>query len=479
MFHKILHAPPNSVAIGIGFLTFFGVTTSLSPLVVLTSGLAALFIFAVLWRPGELPILLVPVLLQFTAVALKPIMTAFTGGALQDLAEFDASLEPAALFALAGISALAFGLAIGTRGPKRESEDKPVLDLSFRRIIRLTLAAIILGHLLDLLAEKAGGARQILLGLGGLKWAGLFVMAYLTLHHRRGFPCLGLVVAIEIVLGMSGFFSEFRLVLFVLLGAALAAHGAVRGWGLIALTIGAALALLLAVFWSAVKKDYREFLNQETGEQVIRQPLDERLAWLGKRASEFDVATFVAGFESLTGRLSYIDFLAATMENVPEVLPHEGGLHLGEAILHVLTPRILFPNKPDVPNDTVMTAYYTKLPLAIYADENTSISIGYLGELYIDFGLFGALAAVFLIGLAYGRGYRSIRDNPRIPRFVNHGLCMMIALAFATFETALVKLVGSLVMVLAATFLIQRIFIVTPIFSRVFPTRTITFRTQT
>ena len=118
------------------------------------------------------------------------------------------------------------------------------------------------------------------------------------------------------------------------------------------------------------------------------------------------------GFENLLERISYIDFLAATMERVPKVIPHEGGTRLGEAVWHVLTPRILFPDKPEPPSDTQVTAYYTNLPNAVFASANTSISIGYLGELYIDFGVAGALLAVFLMGLIFGRCYRAIRIIP-------------------------------------------------------------------
>jgi len=145
------------------------------------------------------------------------------------------------------------------------------------------------------------------------------------------------------------------------------------------------------------------------------------------------------------------------MERVPQTLPHEGGALLGAAILHVMTPRILFPDKPSLPSDTEVTAHYTDLPIAVFADQNTSISIGYLGELYIDFGVFGALLAVFLIGLAYGWCYRAIRDYSCTPIFVNYALCMVLALPLLSFEVALIKLVGSAAMAVAAGLLLQRL----------------------
>ena len=56
----------------------------------------------------------------------------------------------------------------------------------------------------------SGGARQIVLALSGIRWAGLFVLAYATLRLRSGLRWLVTVVAIEIALGMTGFFADFK-----------------------------------------------------------------------------------------------------------------------------------------------------------------------------------------------------------------------------------------------------------------------------
>jgi hypothetical protein len=448
--------PIRPVAIGIGALTLAGMFASSSPLVVLASGSVAVLTLVLLWRPGELPILLLPAFYQFVQIALKPIMTAFTGTSLQDLSDFDANLEPAALFGLAALTALAVGLRWGTGRARTPSTNLTIESLPFSRILAVALAAIAFGHALDIVSAMVAGARQIALALSGVKWAGLFILAYSTLRLRRGVPLLAGVVVFEIVLGVSGFFADFRLVLFVLLGAMLATYGTLRARGIVTLAAGAALTLFLGVFWSSVKKDYRSFLNQGTGEQVVLQPLDERLSYLASEAAEFDSEQFAEGFDNLLARLSYIDFLAVTMKRVPEAIPHEDGARLAEAVLHVLTPRVLFPDKSELRRDTEVTAYYTDVADAVRADERTSISIGYLGELYIDFGIGGALLAVFLMGIASGRCYRAIRDHPGAPAFFNQGLCMMVALALATFDTSLTKLVGGFVMVVAAALLLQR-----------------------
>jgi hypothetical protein len=460
---RIVPAPhrPLPIVVGLVLLALVGVAASPSPFVVLASGIASILLFLLMWRPGQPPILLIPILIQFTQVALKPAMTVTIDSSLQDLADFDIDLEPAALFGLAGIVALAFGLRMGVGDPPRPA-NAAMADRPFRQLLTISLLAIVIGHAIHAIGARINGVQQIALSLGGLKWAGLFILAYSALRLRRGRPWLVAVVMFEIFLGMTGFFADFRLVLFVVAGAAIAAYGriSVRGFAVIGLVT--ALMLALAVFWTEGKAKYRTFLNQGTGEQVVLRSLDERIAYLTEKVAEFDSKKFGEGFEQLLERVSYIEFLAATMDRVPNVLPHEGGSLLEEAVWHVLTPRILFPDKAVLASDTVTTARYTGLPAAVLADENTSISIGYLGELYVDFGVWGALLAVTLVGLIFGRCYRAIRDYPRMPAPINYSLCMMFALSFCSFEISLIRLVGGALMTAAAALTLQRV--VWPVF---------------
>ena len=220
---------------------------------------------------------------------------------------------------------------------------------------------------------------------------------------------------------------------------------------------GVALSLLLltGIFWSAIKPDYRNFLNQGTGEQVVDRPLAERLQYVGRAADEFNSSQFNDGLRALVARLSYIDFLAVTISRVPDDLPHENGKHLRDAMLNIVTPRILFPDKPPTPNDSEVTAHYTGLTLDLSG--RTSISIGYLGELYIDFGYVGAIVGAFLIGVFGGLGFAILRSYRGIPLFMSYGLATMAMLPFSFFESDLVRFLGSAVTVFAACLVLQRL----------------------
>ena len=90
-------------------------------------------------------------------------------------------------------------------------------------------------------------------------------------------------------------------------------------------------------------------------------------------------------------------------------------------------------------NDSEATSHFAGVNLDLSG--NSSISIGYLGELYIDFGYVGAVVGAFLIGLLGGRAYAVLRAYRGIPLFFSYAIATMVLLQFILFET---DLVGSL-----------------------------------
>ncbi|MGH7192692.1 MAG: hypothetical protein ACREJM_04055, partial [Candidatus Saccharimonadales bacterium] len=125
---------------------------------------------------------------------------------------------------------------------------------------------------------------------------------------------------------------------------------------------------------------------------------------------------------------------------VPARKPHQKGELWLDAIKHVCMPRALFPNKRVV-NDSERTNRFTSRNVA-GADQGTSISIGYMGESYIDFGPVGMFVPIFLLGIYYGWIYRWF-----VRRAANPLLGMAIATSLLLFsahllESSNVKIVG-------------------------------------
>jgi len=168
-----------------------------------------------------------------------------------------------------------------------------------------------------------------------------------------------------------------------------------------------------------------------------------------------DSKQFFDGFDRLIARHGYIEFLALTMQNVPEVTPHENGRLTLAVLQHITAPRFLFPDKPALPNDTEITARYTGLRFIL--NDNVSISIGYLGELYVDFGLIGALLVVGGIGGLAGLAYGLLRDQGSGPVLFVAGLCLIVVLPLGYFGQAYSKTIGSLVFSMAIAFVVLRV----------------------
>ncbi|MBB5751867.1 hypothetical protein [Prosthecomicrobium pneumaticum] len=411
-----------------------------------------------LWTPRDVPVLLLPVAMQWLSVAIKPIQTAVFGVELNDLPRIGADLVSAAWFALAGIAALAVGMRLGLGLRPGDVQRRLLAEAQRwqpRRVIGASLAAIAGGHAADMSTAYAGGLGQLFLAFANLRLAGVFVLTFWCVATGRRLGLLSAVVLVETAFGMTGFFSDFKMVVFTFAVAAASAKPKLSLATLSLSAIAAISLICLGVFWNAVKGEYRTFLNAGSGAQVVVQPLDKRIEYMASMISSFDSERFSDGFSALVDRLSYIDFLASTMEYVPQVKPYGNGERLAAAISHILTPRFLFPGKPPLPNDTIVTEQYTGLR---FSDTiNTSISIGYLGEIYTDFGVFGALPIVGLLGWAMGRSISVLLNYRKIPLILSLSLAAVAVMPALFFERALVKLVGSMLTTFIATLLIQRV----------------------
>ena len=439
-------------------MTGFAAMASTSPLTVAASGACLMIAIWLLWSGDDPPILLLPPLFQWSQVSIIPLSTIWRQVPLNDLSEYGADLERSAFYGLAGVAALAVGLRLGSRQVGASAfAGRLRAEASawrFRDVARVAFAAIGFGYACAIISGMAGPARELFHQASNIKYVGLFILAYWCLARGSHYRVLGLVIAFDVLFGMTGFFAEFKNSVLTLLVAAIAARPRVRPADVLIIGVAGALLLSVGIFWSAIKKDYRMLLNQGTGAQVVTIPIGERLSYLMHAASSMDTARISEGFDLLVARHGYIDFLALTLQNVPYAVPHENGRLTLAVLEHIAMPRVLFPSKPPLPSDTEVMSKYTGLPMMW--DEDTSISIGYLGELYIDFGLVGGIIAACVIGFVVGFAYRTCRDYLSSPVLLTAGFCMMVALPAASFETAYIKLIGSFVFSSAIAITAQR-----------------------
>jgi len=77
------------------------------------------------------------------------------------------------------------------------------------------------------------------------------------------------------------------------------------------------------------------------------------------------------------------------------------------AVWHVLTPRILFPDKPAL-DDSKGTVALLGMRIA----EGTSIGVGYIAQAHVDFGFPGLLLPIFVIGFLLGVCWQYFTTRP-------------------------------------------------------------------
>jgi hypothetical protein len=449
--------PPGAKAaiIAAGALATIGALASPSPTAVAACGACLALVVFTLWR--DLPILLLPALFQWSEVAIIPMSTIWRQVPLSQLSQYRVSLESSTLYGLGGVAALAIGLRLGSGSSSAALSARLDADAAawrFHDVAGVGLCAIVLGSALSVMSGYAGPARELLRQAGNVHYVGLFALAYWCLRRRSHYAVVAAVTAFEVVLGMTGYFAEFKNALLTLIVAALAARARLRLSDI--LIVGAAGGLLIgvAIFWSAVKSDYRRFVNGGSGAQIVVPPIGERIGYMGNALITMNGRRVADGFNRLVARHGYTEYLALTMANVPEFRPHEDGQLTLSVFDHVLTPRFLFPDKSPLPSDTAIMTDYTGL--RDRWSDNTSISIGYLGELYVDFGYSGGLLAAGIIGALVGAVYRMLARRDDAHALLTAGFCVMATLPIAYFGLAYIKVMGAFASSSAIALALQR-----------------------
>jgi hypothetical protein len=97
-----------------------------------------------------------------------------------------------------------------------------------------------------------------------------------------------------------------------------------------------------------------------------------------------------------SNRGDFSELLAAALEHTPAVEPFALGSTLFEVFIAII-PRALWPDKPFELGGSAFVTKYTGIAFG----ENTSVAMGYLFELYINFGTWGVFLGMFLLGIGF------------------------------------------------------------------------------
>lgn len=444
------------LALGVGaILALAGINTALGLVAVFVLGLGVYL----LWRPGISPVFIFIFAYQWLQASTKIFEADLLGQPVNDLAQFGGDVESAAYMSLASLAALAVGFAIplgkqlGLRanpGHTFRLDDKPPIFWAW-----LYAGALAVSLLADSAAYFVPGLSQPLLALGDLKWAFYWILAHLAMQRGGVLRWIWLAAfGFELVSGVTGYFSDFKTVLFFTLFAVLSSGVRATPARLVGVTAVFALSLLMAVAWSAIKIEQRKFLSQDERAQIVSVTFEQSARNIYELASRLDGESMLQGASKLAARISYVDFFAKVLDVVPDEIPFEGGAIWGDAVVRPFMPRILFPDK-SVIDDSERTSTYTNMYI-MGAEEGVSISLGYVAESYIDFGPWLMYMAPFCLGWLCGYFYRWLVDGRGGHRMLNIGLASATLFQAAYLESSITKLFGGLVVSALMAWLVAR-----------------------
>jgi hypothetical protein len=350
------------------------------------------------------PVLALAMTTQWVQVTAGLFYTGITG---RPLAATDGlETERMVLLGLGCVTALTIGLWLGVHAVRQRmpARANASLELAGWRLLLLAYGGTLVATgVMRQLAFSYPTLTQAILALSFAHLAVLFlILRRLTRPRIRPEPIL-LFLAMEVALGFTGYFSNFKEPLLLAALALLEAFEPRRAqhWaaaGALAATLGIA-----SVMWMGVRTEFRQDIDQQwvaasrTGRLQRMQTL--LTDWFRQRDDRVH-----RDLDLLMDRAWAVYYPSLALARVPAVLPHTDGELMRGALLHIVTPRLLFPNKPELPSDSDLVRKYSGVYVA-GVEQNTSIAFGYAIESYVDFGAPGLFAPALVFGLFCGGLY--------------------------------------------------------------------------
>jgi hypothetical protein len=352
---------------------------------------------------------------QWAQVMAGPVYLAATGRRLAEMKLCD--YRPWVWVALLGLLLLACGLALGAHLLRKRSSREAAGEGD-----RLPTSALLLVHLaltmasgtLMHMAFEYPELNQPILTIRMARLGLIFLLFVRLLRPPTQWIAVVGLLLFEIGFGLSGYFASFREA-FAMAGLALLYARRGRHASQVAIIGGLAVAaLLLAVVWTGVKTEYRRAFRDDEFHFVSSFERLDKLEGIVEDYVERGHERWARDLDKLVARVWSIYYQALAYERVPAVLPHSQGVMLGEALLHVVTPRILWPEKGALASDSEYVRKYAGVWVA-GERQGTSIAFGYFAQSYVDLGLPLAWLPSFLFGMLMGLCYRALQRALRHP----------------------------------------------------------------
>jgi small basic protein len=404
--------------------------------------LAIWLVWAYILDDHGLPILAIALTFQWTQVTCGIWYHALSGRPVRTMELSD--YRPMVLIGLGCVVALALGLHAGMSLVRRtrHGHSRATLDsipIGWVGLIVAYAAAFALQGTVSQLAYQFPDFTQAILTFRFVHLALLFLILRRLSRPKPQWHWIGLVMTIEIALGITGFFAGYREPIIMAIIALFEVFNPRRVQQWIGLAAIVLVLATLSLLWIGVRAEYRKEFDNESfvNSQSARFDRMSELsnAWF---SDKHDVSV---DLDMLIDRMWVVYYPALAVERVPSVLPHTDGSIMWGALQHILSPRVFFPTKAELANDSDMVRKYSGLYVA-GTDQNTSIAFGYAGESYIDFGVPWMFLPVLLYGMLAGVAYQLLSVRIHHEELRSGLLAVIFWLTLYLFERSWVKTLG-------------------------------------
>lgn len=421
---------------------------SLDPLALAIGGFVPWLTLSIVAKP-TMPAAVVYIFLWQWSQAYARVLQSMVDGEALGAGAFGSGVVSAYWYMLASLVVLACvfrAMLGGIPAPTPEDENahrewRPV-DL-----FMLYCATLVLAVACTYATRLIPGLSQQFEAVSRLKIVAEFLLFVTVLSTGRGGKFMLAAVLVEILIGFSGLLSDFRGVFVYLLIAAIASRLALRIGSILGGILWLTVLMTLALFWTAVKMDYRDFATGGEESQHINVPLSDRLAYLGSAAISPGSIDWSDASYALLSRFAYVDIFGSVIDY--QHMAREGAppaRQWGDAFDHVFRPRIFFPGKASLSDSEVFARLTGADPLEVIRG-TTSISVGYMAENYADLGFPGMLLGMAGVGLMIAAVIRHFMKS-RLPWMVRQGIVLAFVynVAGSGVEMSLPKLFGATIM---------------------------------
>ncbi|OFW30388.1 MAG: hypothetical protein A3G76_03350 [Acidobacteria bacterium RIFCSPLOWO2_12_FULL_65_11] len=353
--------------------------------------------------------------------------------------------RPMVLIGLGCVLALTAGLYWGMALIRRSrigrgAERHAFIPLGWVGLITLYVCALAGQGFMQQLAYQYPDLTQPILTLRFVHLAVLFVILRRLIHPVARWPLLVPLIGLELFLGVTGFFAGFREPLIMAAMALFQAFDARRVQHWLALGVCASLMLAISVFWIGVRRDFRAEFDNETFSQSRGAQFDY-LTSLYQTWSQQEASDLVDNVDQFVDRMWVVYYPALAVSRVPSALAHTDGALMSAALQHVFSPRVFFPTKAEVQNDSEMVRKYSGVWVA--GDQTgTSIAFGYAAESYIDFGVPWMFVPMLAFGFLMGLGYQVLSSKIRHDELRAGLVAVIFWIGLYLFERSWVKTIG-------------------------------------